>query len=81
MGAERTAVIAFNELGKLLIWLGGILIVAGAVTVLVNELPWLGRLPGDIYLKRPNFTFFFPVTTSILVSVILSFVLYIVSRR
>ena len=81
MGAERPAVIAFNGLGKLLILLGGILIVVGAVIVLVDKLPWLGRLPGDIYIERPSFTFFFPITTSVLVSVILSLVLYIVSRR
>jgi hypothetical protein len=71
----------FNGLGKLLIVLGGILIVIGAVIVLGGKLPWLGRLPGDIYIERRNFTFFFPITTSILISVILSAVLYILSRR
>lgn len=71
----------FNGLGKLLIVLGGILIVIGAAIVLGGKLPWLGRLPGDIYLERRNFTFFFPITTSILISVILSVVLYILSRR
>jgi membrane protein implicated in regulation of membrane protease activity len=68
-------------LGKLLIVLGGILIVIGAAIVLGGKLPWLGRLPGDIYLERRNFTFFFPITTSILISVLLSVVLYILSRR
>jgi membrane protein implicated in regulation of membrane protease activity len=71
----------FNGLGKLLIVLGGILIVIGAAIVLGGKLPWFGRLPGDIYLERRNFTFFFPITTSILISVILSVVLYILSRR
>jgi hypothetical protein len=61
--------------------LGGILIIVGAVIVLVGKLPWLGRLPGDIYIERHNFTFFFPLATSILVSVILSLVLYFLSRR
>jgi membrane protein implicated in regulation of membrane protease activity len=74
-------VIAFNGLGKWLILLGGILIVIGAAIVFVGKLPWLGRLPGDIYVERRNFTFFFPITTSILVSVIISLVWYIVSRR
>jgi hypothetical protein len=72
---------SFNGLGKLLIVLGGILIVIGAAIVLGGKLPWLGRLPGDIYLERRNFTFFFPITTSILISVLLSVVLYILSRR
>jgi membrane protein implicated in regulation of membrane protease activity len=81
MGAGSTAMTPFNGLGKLLIVLGGILIVIGAAIVLGGKLPWLGRLPGDIYLERRNFTFFFPITTSILISVILSVVLYILSRR
>lgn len=71
----------FNGLGKLLILVGGILIIIGAVVVLAGKIPWLGRLPGDIYIERPNFTFFFPLTTSILVSVILSLVLYLLFRR
>jgi membrane protein implicated in regulation of membrane protease activity len=71
----------FNGLGKLLILLGGILIIIGAVIVLAGKLPWLGRLPGDIYIERRNFTFFFPLTTSVLISVILSLMLYLLSRR
>jgi hypothetical protein len=67
--------------GKLLIVLGGLLIIIGAAFVLAGKIPWLGRLPGDIYVNRRNFTFFFPLTTSILVSVILSLVLYLFSRR
>jgi membrane protein implicated in regulation of membrane protease activity len=74
-------VIPFNGLGKLLILGGGLLIIIGAVVVLAGKIPWLGRLPGDIYVERPNFTFFFPLTTSILVSVILSLVLYLIFRR
>jgi hypothetical protein len=81
VGAERPAVITFNGLGKLLLWLGSICIVIGVAIVLVDKVSWLGRLPGDIYVERHHFTFFFPITTSILVSVILSLVLYIVCRR
>jgi hypothetical protein len=71
----------FNGLGKLLIVLGGILIIIGAAIVLAGKIPWLGRLPGDIYVERPNFRFFFPLATSILVSVLLSLVLYLFFRR
>jgi membrane protein implicated in regulation of membrane protease activity len=71
----------FNSLGKLLILLGGILILVGAATILLGKMPWLGRLPGDIYIERRNFTFFFPLTTSILISVMLSLLLYFLSRR
>jgi hypothetical protein len=70
-----------NGLGRLLIVLGGILIIVGAAVVLLGKLPWFGRLPGDIYIERRNFTFFFPLTTSILISVILSLVVYFLSRR
>jgi hypothetical protein len=70
-----------NGLGKLLIVCGGILIIVGAAVVLLGKIPWLGRLPGDIYIERRNFTFFFPLTTSILISVILSLVVYLLSRR
>jgi hypothetical protein len=73
--------IPFSGFGKLLILVGIILIVIGAAVVVVDRVPWLGRLPGDIYIERRHFTFFFPITTSILVSAILSLLLYIVSRR
>jgi uncharacterized protein HemY len=70
-----------NGVGKLLIGLGGLLIIIGAAVVLVGKIPWLGKLPGDIYIERRNITFFFPLTTSVLVSLILSLVLYLLSRR
>jgi hypothetical protein len=70
-----------NGLGKFLILLGGFLIILGAAIVLIGKIPWLGRLPGDIYIQRRSVTFFFPLTTSILISVILSLVLYFISRR
>lgn len=70
-----------HGLGKLLILLGAVLIIVGAAFVLAEKIPWLGRLPGDLYIERRNFTFFFPLTTSILISVVLSLVLYWLSRR
>jgi membrane protein implicated in regulation of membrane protease activity len=70
-----------NGVGKLLIGLGGLLIIIGAALVLGGKIPWLGKLPGDIYIERRNFTFFFPLTTSILVSLVLSLVSYLLSRR
>jgi hypothetical protein len=65
----------------MLIVLGGVVLVAGVVLVLLGKtnLP-LGRLPGDIYYRGKNTTFYFPLTTSILLSVALSVVLYVVSR-
>jgi Protein of unknown function (DUF2905) len=70
-----------SGVGKLLIVLGGLLIIVGAAIVLIGKIPWLGRLPGDIYIERRNFTFVFPLATSLLLSVILSLVLYLFSKR
>jgi len=69
------------DIGKLLIVLGGILVIVGAALILSGRIPWLGRLPGDIYIQRRNFSFFFPLTTSILLSVVLSLLLYVFFRR
>jgi uncharacterized protein HemY len=71
----------WHGLGKLLILCGGILVIVGALLLLVAKTPWLGRLPGDIYIQRPHFSFFFPLTTSLLISAILTLVLYFLSRR
>jgi len=71
----------WHGLGKLLMLCGGILVIVGALLIVAEKIPWLGRLPGDIYIQRPHFTFFFPLTTSILISVLLTLVLYFLSRR
>jgi hypothetical protein len=68
------------ELGKMLILLGGVLVVVGVLLTLGGKLPWLGRLPGDIVIQRDNFTFYFPLATSILLSVVLS-LLFLLFRR
>jgi membrane protein implicated in regulation of membrane protease activity len=59
-------------LGRMLMIVGGLLVLLGALFSLGGRIPWLGRLPGDIIIERPNFTFYFPITTSILISIILS---------
>ena len=70
-----------NDAGKFLMVIGGLLIVVGVVVTLLGKtgLP-LGRLPGDIVYRGKNTTFYFPLATSILLSVVLSLVLYFVSR-
>ena len=67
--------------GKLTIVVGALLIAAGLLLVLLGRthLP-IGRLPGDIIYRRRNFTFYFPLTTSILLSIVLSLVVYFLSR-
>lgn len=68
------------ELGKFLIIAGGLLVCVGVLFLLGGKLPWLGRLPGDIVIQRDNFSFYFPIATSILVSVVLS-LLFALLRR
>ena len=67
-------------LGKTLIYLGLVLVVIGLILSLAGKLPWLGHLPGDISIERERFSFYFPLATCILVSVILSLVLYFFRR-
>jgi hypothetical protein len=70
-----------TDLGKLLILLGGALILAGIVLLLAGHLHLpLGRIPGDILYRGKNTTFYFPLATSILLSVVLSLVLYFISK-
>jgi uncharacterized protein HemY len=67
-------------IGKGLIYLGILLVVVGVALSLIGKVPWLGQLPGDITIERGRFTFYFPLTTCIIISVILSLVLYFFRR-
>ena len=68
-------------IGRLLIVAGLVLLIAGLVISFGGRFFGLGRLPGDIVVRRNNFTFYFPVVTSILLSVILTLVMWLFSRR
>lgn len=68
-------------LGKSLIIIGIIIIIIGLFAAYGPKIPYLGKLPGDIHVKRDNFVFYFPLATSILISVILSLILYFFTRR
>ena len=69
-----------SGIGKTLVFLGLVLVVIGVIFSLAGKVPWLGNLPGDITIQRGRFTFYFPITTSILISVIISLVLYFLRR-
>lgn len=68
------------EIGKLLIYAGLLLVVAGVLVGLIVRIPWLGRLPGDIIIKRENFSFSMPLATSLLLSFIISLVAWLFRR-
>jgi len=66
-----------SDLARFLMIAGAILLLLGLVLWLGPKIPWLGKLPGDITYKRDNFTFYFPLGTCILLSVILTLILYL----
>jgi hypothetical protein len=69
-----------SDLARFLIVIGVILVVAGLALLLVPKIPGLGRLPGDIVIKREHFSFYFPLGTCILVSIILSLIFWLFRR-
>ena len=68
------------SLGKFLVLLGILLVILGLIVSFAPKIPWLGRLPGDIVIRRESFTFYFPLATSLLISAILTLVLYLFRR-
>ena len=69
-----------NELGRTLMIFGAVLLGLGVLLTLGGKIPFLGRLPGDIYVKRDGFVFYFPLATSIVISLVLS-LLFTLFRR
>ncbi len=71
----------FPSIGKSLVVFGIVLIIFGALLTFVNKVPFLGKLPGDIYIQKKNFTIFFPLATSLVLSIFFSLILWLCSRR
>ena len=69
------------NVGRLLILAGVVLVALGVIVMLAGRLTPLGRLPGDFVFRRGNFTFYFPVVTSIVLSILLTLVMWLFSRR
>jgi len=65
-----------SGMGKILIIAGCLMALLGVILLFSDKIPWLGRLPGDISIKRENFSFYFPLTTCIVISLILSLIFY-----
>jgi hypothetical protein len=77
----RNDMIDMHNFGKILIFFGIILVVVGILFVFSAKIPWLGKLPGDIYIKKANFTFYFPLATSILLSIAFSLIILFIGRK
>jgi hypothetical protein len=70
----------FYSLGKVLIIIGLVIAAMGVLMVITPRVPWLGKLPGDIIIKKENFQFYFPVTTCIIISIIVTLFFYLFKR-
>lgn len=69
-----------NDMAKFIIMAGIVLILIGAVVGLVGKIPGAGKLPGDILIKKENFSFYFPLTTCLLLSIVISLIMYFFRR-
>lgn len=70
----------FNELGKFLLMAGIVMTLAGLALVFLPRIGFFGKLPGDIMVKKGNFTFYFPLATSLILSILLS-ILFSIFRK
>ena len=70
-----------QDLGRFLVVLGGVAVLAGLVLMLAPRIPWLGRLPGDIVINRGPVSVYFPLATSIVISIVLTLLLNLFWRR
>jgi hypothetical protein len=69
------------EFGKILVIIGAVMLALGGVFLLSGKLPWIGRLPGDIVIHKKNFTFYFPLATSVILSLVLTLILWLIGRK
>lgn len=69
-----------GDMGRMLMLFGGVIFVVGLILAFGTRIPWLGRLPGDIVIERENFRFYFPIATSIVISLILTLLVAIFRR-
>ena len=77
----RTMVPGMDSLARVLIVFGVVLALLGGLLLLAGKIPFLGRLPGDIIIHRENWSFYFPLTTSILLSMLLTLLFSLFGRR
>lgn len=70
-----------GEISKSIITIGIILVIVGLLMTVAGKIPGVGKLPGDILIKRENFSFYFPLTTCILLSLILTAVMYLFGKK
>ena len=70
-----------GEIGKFIILTGFLLVLIGVMVVFMGKIPGVGRLPGDILIKKENVTFYFPLATCLIISALLSLIIFLWQRR
>lgn len=70
-----------NEIGRLLLFLGIVLAIIGLVIMFADKIPFIGRLPGDVLIRKKNLTFYLPIATCIVLSIVLTAILNLFFRK
>jgi hypothetical protein len=70
-----------QHIGRVLLISGAVMALVGALFLFSTKLPWIGRLPGDIVIHRKNFTFYFPLATTILISIFLTLLFWLFGKK
>lgn len=70
-----------SNMGLILIIAGVVLTVAGLMIYFFDNIPFLGKLPGDILIKKENYTFYFPLASSVIISIILTLIFYFIRNK
>jgi hypothetical protein len=81
MATGIRGVVFMNDIGKILVLVGLVLAALGGLLWLGGKLPWFGRLPGDIHIDREHFKLYFPLTTCLLISILLTLLFRLLGKR
>jgi hypothetical protein len=69
-----------TQIGKLLIGFGIAIVLIGILLSFSDRIPWLGKLPGDVVIKKENFSFYFPITTCLVISLVISLIVFLIDK-
>jgi hypothetical protein len=70
-----------EQFGKTLLIIGAVTMVFGTIFLISGKIPWIGRLPGDIIVQKKSFTFYLPIATSILLSLLITLIFWFMGRK
>lgn len=80
-GKETVESSQVAQIGRTILVIGIFISIIGILLIMSSKIPWLGKLPGDILIKKKNFTFYFPLATGVLLSILLSLLFYFMGRK